>query len=118
MRPKQKEEINRYIGEPQDFTHEFWQNPMNVKIYMRSMTAGLDPDDADRYAVLCGLLGKDIYIEAFQEVNFTLNCQSFDIFDLEKDTEEWDVVINVLQTLGIEPEEDKQEETVWDTLVG
>ena len=110
MRPKQKEEINRYIGEPQDFTHEFWQNPLNVKIYMRSMTAKLDPEDADRYAVLCGLLGKDVHIEAFQEVNFALNERCFDMFDLEEDTEEWEAVLNVLQSIGIEI--DTEEEVV------
>lgn len=102
MRKKQKEELNRYIGEPQDFTDEFWQNPRNVTIYMRSMTTGIHPDDADRYAILCNLLNQDIRIEAFQEVDFALHEKGTDIFDLEKDTEEWEIVLNVLQTLGIE----------------
>lgn len=116
MKAKQMRELDNYIGEPQDYSHKFWQDPLNVKIYMRSMTAGLDPDDADRYAILCGMVSKDIELGTFQEINFECCCQDIEIFDLEPDTVEWDIVLNILETYGIVM--DTKEEKIWDALVG
>lgn len=96
--------INQYVGHVQDFSSEFWKNPIHKELYLRAMESRMDPTDADRYIALVDLVGKDITIDEFREANVLLSENDIEILEAKKEpgNVEWETISDLIEQMDLQ----------------